>query len=507
MGNRQSQSHGLIHASGVLPSSRTSTAEENVVVRQKPIKEKSRYGSVHVSISLPQNAITRSRAPRGNIPEQYTITSRGSILHGTQSDPSTIQRALAASERPLLEPSEIPIPDSRAHKVLVTHIDKWYAIPAPEVFSRHSGTCLILGDRTHTSPPYSLKLGDCFRFGSVGLVVTEMKLEGGEVRRLDSSIVQFLKDEALAFDSEGDMAALAMDESALENSTVLDDSLGPSALEQSVGSECMTDRNTDMTESPSRRCTGMAMGERFICYMCYETHDTADDPLVAPCDCRGDTRYLHVQCLQKWYQASMNTHQPVIRITGSGAPACKICGGAYKTTFKKADGSKASLLELDDLGPFCCMVVVTRHDTNPALFNTKFRLNFNRTSARQGRDDLGIDISQPIMIGRSTTCGMVLDYRTVSTVHAKMYFQVSFAQMSHSTDSLDSIQAPSNQSFHLRTHEPGWAVPSPRQAIVQRYHGVSTGPTASVVLSSHTSSYGPIHTGVTSSAELDRVAS
>ena len=22
---------------------------------------------------------------------------------------------------------------------------------------------------------------------------------------------------------------------------------------------------------------------------------------MAPCDCKGDTRYLHVQCLQKWY--------------------------------------------------------------------------------------------------------------------------------------------------------------------------------------------------------------
>lgn len=42
------------------------------------------------------------------------------------------------------------------------------------------------------------------------------------------------------------------------------------------------------------------VGERFVCYMCYETHDTPSDPLVAPCDCKGDTRYLHVQCLQKW---------------------------------------------------------------------------------------------------------------------------------------------------------------------------------------------------------------
>ena len=33
--------------------------------------------------------------------------------------------------------------------------------------------------------------------------------------------------------------------------------------------------------------SGIANGERFICYMCYETHDTAEDPLVAPCECRG----------------------------------------------------------------------------------------------------------------------------------------------------------------------------------------------------------------------------
>jgi len=38
---------------------------------------------------------------------------------------------------------------------------------------------------------------------------------------------------------------------------------------------------------------GISPGERFVCYMCYETHDTEEDALVAPCDCRGDTRYVH----------------------------------------------------------------------------------------------------------------------------------------------------------------------------------------------------------------------
>jgi hypothetical protein len=56
---------------------------------------------------------------------------------------------------------------------------------------------------------------------------------------------------------------------------------------------------------------------------------------------------LHVQCLQKWYQASITGVQTqVIRTTGNGAPACKICGSAYKTAFRRADGRKASLLEV-----------------------------------------------------------------------------------------------------------------------------------------------------------------
>jgi hypothetical protein len=38
---------------------------------------------------------------------------------------------------------------------------------------------------------------------------------------------------------------------------------------------------------------GIANGEKFICYMCYETHDTAEDPLVAPCDCK--VFFVHVK--------------------------------------------------------------------------------------------------------------------------------------------------------------------------------------------------------------------
>lgn len=161
--------------------------------------------------------------------------------------------------------------------------------------------------------------------------------------------------------------------------------------------------------------------------MCYESHDTPEDHLVAPCACKGDTRYLHVQCLQKWYQSSLSGWRSlVIRTTGSGAPACKICGMAYKTTLTNQDGVKTNLLEAEHPGPYMSLVVVTRHDTSPELFNTKFRLNFGPGyrigSTEEVNDDPEMNPSE-LTIGRSSMCNMVLDYRTVSTVHAKLFFR------------------------------------------------------------------------------------
>ena len=65
-------------------------------------------------------------------------------------------------------------------------------------------------------------------------------------------------------------------------------------------------------------------------------------------------------------------------------------------------------------------MVVTRHDTNSSLFNTKFRLNFGRLSNDNVAD---LDSDNELVIGRSSQCNMVLDYRTVSTVHAKVTYQ------------------------------------------------------------------------------------
>ena len=49
-------------------------------------------------------------------------------------------------------------------------------------------------------------------FVSVGLVVSEMRTADGVDQRLDSKTLQYLKDEALEFDCNDELAALAADE-------------------------------------------------------------------------------------------------------------------------------------------------------------------------------------------------------------------------------------------------------------------------------------------------------
>jgi hypothetical protein len=64
--------------------------------------------------------------------------------------------------------------DTRACQLLVTtHAKSFWVVPAPEAFSRHSGTCRLLGDRKHPPANHTLQVGDFLRVGSVGVVVIE----------------------------------------------------------------------------------------------------------------------------------------------------------------------------------------------------------------------------------------------------------------------------------------------------------------------------------------------
>jgi hypothetical protein len=65
--------------------------------------------------------------------------------------------------------------------------------PPKQSYSPPPGTCVILGDRNNSGLPFAIKLGDCFRLGSVGLVVSELRTADGEEQRLDSRMLQVIE--------------------------------------------------------------------------------------------------------------------------------------------------------------------------------------------------------------------------------------------------------------------------------------------------------------------------
>jgi hypothetical protein len=85
--------------------------------------------------------------------------------------------------------------DTRACQLLVTtHNKSFWVVPAPEAFSRHSGTCRLLGDRKHPPAQHVLQVGDFLRVGSVGVVVIETH-DGKENRVLsEEKIAKIMRD-------------------------------------------------------------------------------------------------------------------------------------------------------------------------------------------------------------------------------------------------------------------------------------------------------------------------
>ena len=83
---------------------------------KKALKESRRHGVVHVTI----NSLACNRRQPEN-ENSHVITPRGAIFHGTQSSAAAVQRAIAQCGVPMLAPVEIPISDSRAHKLLIIH--------------------------------------------------------------------------------------------------------------------------------------------------------------------------------------------------------------------------------------------------------------------------------------------------------------------------------------------------------------------------------------------------
>jgi hypothetical protein len=315
---------------------------------------------------------------------QFMVKPEGVIIQGTNKTRTNANDLGAEYAKHIgRKLQRYELSDTRACQLLVTtHAKSFWVVPAPEAFSRHSGTCRLLGDRKHPVASHTLQVGDFLRVGSVGVVVIETH-DGVENRILSEEKIQKIMRDTTS--SNGGF--LDIGETDGENS---DDSMSESKKLQPVG------------DSP-------------VCYMCFDDEDTVDNPLISPCKCRGDTRYVHVGCLRKWHTAEADNQ---ICFLSSVDATCSVCKTTFKSDFKLKDGRLMKLFKSSLEPPYVSLLVATKHEMAQRLFNTRFQLSFSSILKPDGKN-----ATRPLLLGRSSGSDMVLDYRTVSARHATIRFK------------------------------------------------------------------------------------
>jgi hypothetical protein len=156
-------------------------------------------------------------------------------------------------------------------------------------------------------------------------------------------------------------------------------------------------------------------GDNPVCYMCFDEEDSESNPMITPCKCSGDTKFVHVECLRKWHTAEADNQ---ICFLSSVDATCSVCKSTFKSDFKLSDGRQVKLFKSSLEPPYVSLLVATKHEMAQRLFNTRFQLSFNTLLKPDGRN-----ATRPLLLGRSSGSDMVLDYRTVSARHASIRFK------------------------------------------------------------------------------------
>jgi hypothetical protein len=180
-----------------------------------------------------------------------------------------------------------------------------------------------------------------------------------------------------------------------------------------------SENSDDSMEGGSMGRTARSMGEHHgdspVCYMCFDEENTETNPLITPCKCSGDTKYVHVDCLRKWHTAEADNQ---ICFLSSVDATCSVCKSTFKSDFKLKDGRHVKLFKSSLEPPYVSLLVATKHEMAQRLFNTRFQLSFSTLLKPDGRNG-----TRPLLLGRSSGSDMVLDYRTVSARHAAIRFK------------------------------------------------------------------------------------
>lgn len=320
---------------------------------------------------------------------------------------------------------KIFIEDPRAPCLTIDYSNETYRLlPSSEKFSAHTGVCQILGTKCIRGGKHRIRVGDIIRFGSVGLMVTEIDTGGvgSNDGSLSTSEINNLIQRVICYDD-----LIADVDSGLDT----DDEIG-----EASGNDESKPRSSLQRHSTSA-----------FCYVCYDESED-DNPLISPCKCAGDTKYIHLNCLKRW-NTNGEKNEICTVLDESNARTCSICKAPYPSKTRLPSGKVVSLLP-DRLNPPTIMFqVVTKHSSSTLNLSTRYQLSYKML--------LENEIHRPLMVGRSSQCDLVLKYRTVSTIHAEIHYskgEFFLKDAGSSNGTLRYIYRPltlhNNQPLHIK---------------------------------------------------------
>jgi len=72
------------------------------------------------------------------------------------------------------------------------------------------------------------------------------------------------------------------------------------------------------------------------CHICFGENCLIENPIIQPCDCKGDTGFIHVKCLRKWIEKDLTVSEVTEFQTNYVYTklSCDICKGVYPDIYK-----------------------------------------------------------------------------------------------------------------------------------------------------------------------------
>ena len=162
-------------------------------------------------------------------------------------------------------------------------------------------------------------------------------------------------------------------------------------------------------------------GESKLCYVCCDEAVEGENPLVSACNCKGGTKWVHLECLQTLLNNGAKDGNKPCVVTSHLAAICKVCRSEYRKKCKLEDGTVVPITHPRPKPPYICFTGVTHNVTSNQdgnYFNLTFQISFDSIMST-----FGDRAHQPLFIGRSHEMDIKLAYQTVSGRHAAVYYE------------------------------------------------------------------------------------